>query len=79
MPPIARLWTHEETAVFLRVEESLLAHLVVAGGGPQCYWVGRHRRYDPDGVTAWLRSTGEGWRGTGRHAARPQAGGGDAA
>ena len=53
-------------------------HLVTAGVGPVCYWVGRHRRYDPAEVAEWLATTPEDFywpvenragHGSGRHAA----------
>lgn len=51
---IPELWTHQETAGYLRIEPDLLHHLVVLDRGPRCYWVGRHRRYEATGVRAWL-------------------------
>jgi hypothetical protein len=69
-PVLPELWTHEETAACLRVDPTLLTYLVTAGAGPTCYWVGRHRRYDPAGVFAWLQTTtGGARRRPGRHAA----------
>jgi hypothetical protein len=51
---IPELWTHQETAGYLRIEPDLLHHLVTLDRGPRCYWVGRHRRYESTGVRAWL-------------------------
>lgn len=49
------LWTHEETAKYLKVSPWTLHHLVSQGEGPPVYRVGRNRRYDPPEVRAWLR------------------------
>lgn len=49
------LWTHEETAKYLKVSPWTLHHLVSQGEGPPVYRVGRNRRYDPSEVRAWLR------------------------
>jgi hypothetical protein len=51
---VPALWTHQETAAYLRIEPELLHQLVALDRGPRCYWVGRHRRYEPCGVWAWL-------------------------
>jgi predicted DNA-binding transcriptional regulator AlpA len=51
-----RLWTHEETAAFLRLSPATLHQLNYKGTGPRSYKVGRHRRYDPDDVADWLAS-----------------------
>ncbi len=56
MDGIERLWTHEETARFLHVSVWTLHHLVVRGGGPRSYRVGRSRRYDPQEIREWLRT-----------------------
>ncbi|NLT55041.1 MAG: helix-turn-helix domain-containing protein [Actinomycetales bacterium] len=52
-----QLWSHEQVAAWLNVEEDALMRLVAAGVGPVCYWVGRHRRYDPAEVAEWLATT----------------------
>lgn len=62
---VAALWTHEETAAYLRIEPELLHQLVTLDRGPRCYWVGRHRRYESTGVLAWLLAQ-EHPRGRGR-------------
>ena len=49
-----RLWTLQETAAFLVVPVSTLYKLNHKGTGPPCYRVGKHRRYDPRDVLAWL-------------------------
>jgi hypothetical protein len=53
---VPALWTHEETAAYLRIGPELLYHLVALDRGPRCYWVGRHRRYESTGVRVWLLS-----------------------
>jgi len=49
-----RLWTLQETAAFLVIPESTLYKLNHKGTGPRSYRVGKHRRYDPRDVLAWL-------------------------
>lgn len=49
-----RLWTHKETAAFLRLPEATLHQLNYKGTGPRSFKVGRHRRYDPRDLIAWL-------------------------
>ena len=51
-----RLWTHDETATYLHISAWTLHHLCVSGSGPTRYKVGKHRRYDPAEVRAWLRA-----------------------
>jgi DNA-binding transcriptional MerR regulator len=51
-----RLWTHDETATYLHISPWTLHHLCSTGAGPCRYKVGKHRRYDPDDVRAWLRT-----------------------
>lgn len=49
-----RLWTHLETAEFLGVSPATLHDLNYKRTGPRSFKVGRHRRYDPRDVLAWL-------------------------
>lgn len=49
-----RLWTHQETAAFLSIPVATLHQLNYKGTGPRSYKVGRHRRYDPLDIAAWL-------------------------
>ena len=49
-----RLWTLRETADFLVIPASTLYKLNHKGTGPRFYRVGKHRRYDPRDVAAWL-------------------------
>jgi predicted DNA-binding transcriptional regulator AlpA len=51
---ILSLWSHRETADFLRLSEQTLYYMNYAGTGPASYKVGRRRRYDPADVRAWL-------------------------
>lgn len=52
----ARLWTLEETAEFLSIPRATLYKLNHKGTGPRFFHVGRHCRYDPRDVYAWLTS-----------------------
>ena len=56
-----RLWTLDETASFLAIPPSTLYKLNHKRTGPAFFRVGRHCRYDPREVLAWLK----------RHAHRP--------
>jgi excisionase family DNA binding protein len=49
-----RLWSVEETARFLGLPVATLYQLNHKKTGPRSYKVGRHRRYDPADVMAWL-------------------------
>lgn len=51
-----RLWTLEETADFLAIPVSTLYKLNHKRTGPRFFRVGRHCRYDPRDVLAWLQS-----------------------
>jgi hypothetical protein len=53
-PPPAQLWTHDETAAYLRIPPATLHQLNYKGTGPRSYKVGRYRRYDPADVASWL-------------------------
>jgi hypothetical protein len=52
--PPAQLWTHDETAAYLRIPAATLHQLNYKGTGPRSYKVGRYRRYDPSDVASWL-------------------------
>ena len=54
--------TIEETAAYLRVPVGTLYQWRHRRRGPRAFKVGRHLRYDPDEVRAWLHDQG------GRHA-----------
>jgi predicted DNA-binding transcriptional regulator AlpA len=50
----SRLWTHQETAGFLRISPATLHDMNYKRTGPRSFKVGRHRRYDPRDVMIWL-------------------------
>ena len=50
-----RLWTLAETAEFLAIPVSTLYKLNHKRTGPRFFRVGRHCRYDPRDVVAWLQ------------------------
>lgn len=49
-----RLWTVDDTSAFLGVPVSTLYQWRHHRTGPRAYKVGRHLRYDPAEVRAWL-------------------------
>jgi predicted DNA-binding transcriptional regulator AlpA len=51
----SRLWTLQETAAFLGLPVATMYQLNYKGTGPRYYPVGRHCRYEPEEVMAWLR------------------------
>jgi predicted DNA-binding transcriptional regulator AlpA len=55
-PPIAtaRLWTALDVAGYLGVPLATLYQWRYLGTGPSAYRVGRHLRYEPAAVKAWL-------------------------
>ena len=50
-----RLWTPEELSAFLQVPVATLYRWRYLGTGPVAYRAGKHLRYDPAEVRAWLR------------------------
>jgi excisionase family DNA binding protein len=50
------LWTVREVAQFLRVPISTLYQWRYFGSGPSAYRVGKHLRYNPADVWAWLNN-----------------------
>jgi predicted DNA-binding transcriptional regulator AlpA len=54
-----RLWTPEETALYLGVPKATLYQWRYLGIGPKSGRVGRHLRYDPVEVIAWFRQQQE--------------------
>jgi excisionase family DNA binding protein len=48
------LWTHDEAAKFLNISPWTLHYLCINDRGPRRFKVGKHRRYHPDDVQAWL-------------------------
>jgi hypothetical protein len=58
------LWTHAETAAFLRISPRTLHYINGKGCGPRSYKIGKYRRYDPADLQRWLdirASEGEPW------------------
>jgi excisionase family DNA binding protein len=53
-PTCDRLWTTKEVAAFLGVPVTTLHRWRYEGTGPDAFRVGRHLRYDPNEVRAWL-------------------------
>ncbi len=53
-PHAARLWTAHDVAAYLGVPLTTLYQWRYLGTGPRAYRVGRHLRYEPDTVQAWL-------------------------
>lgn len=51
---LERLLSADEVAEFLRIPVSTLYQWRHRGCGPEAYRVGRHLRYDPSAVQAWL-------------------------
>jgi excisionase family DNA binding protein len=54
LPP--RMWSTEQTAEVLQVPVSTMYQLNHKNTGPRFFKVGRHCRYDPRDVMAWLES-----------------------
>jgi predicted DNA-binding transcriptional regulator AlpA len=54
LPSCSRLWTTKEVSEFLGVPVATLHQWRHAGTGPDAFRVGKHLRYDPDGVRQWL-------------------------
>jgi predicted DNA-binding transcriptional regulator AlpA len=50
-----RLWTLRETAEFLAIPVGTLYKFNHQGTGPRFFRVGKHCRYDPRDVAAWLQ------------------------
>lgn len=50
-----RLLSSDEVAEFLGIPVATLYHWRHKGCGPDAYRVGRHLRYDPGTVRAWLQ------------------------
>ena len=52
--PVSRLWTAQDVAEYLTVPIATLYQWRYLGTGPVAYRVGRHLRYEPAAVQAWL-------------------------
>ncbi|MFC1407124.1 MULTISPECIES: AlpA family transcriptional regulator [Streptacidiphilus] len=63
MTELDHLWTHEETAAFLKVQPKTLYQMNWKGTGPQSVRVGKYRRYWARDVKSWLRQQGASGRG----------------
>ncbi|GAB3211248.1 hypothetical protein GCM10027294_32790 [Marinactinospora endophytica] len=55
MKTLERLWTPKEAAAFLGVSVKTLYDWRYREVGPPSYLVGRHVRYFPDDLRAWVR------------------------
>jgi hypothetical protein len=51
---VERLWSAEDTSAYLGVPVGTLCQWRYRRIGPPAYKVGRHLRYDPAAVRAWL-------------------------
>jgi len=56
-PTCPRLWTLQDVSEFLNVPVGTLYQWRVRGEGPPAYKVGRHIRFDPDRVRAWVKDS----------------------
>lgn len=48
-------WTPQDVSAFLRVPVATLYRWRYVGYGPDAYPTGRHLRYDPAEVRAWVK------------------------
>lgn len=55
-PTVDRLWTIREVSAFLGIPVATLHQWRYLGTGPDAYRVGKHLRYSPIAVQAWLDS-----------------------
>jgi hypothetical protein len=55
-PTVERLWTIGEVSAFLGIPIATLHQWRYLGTGPDAYRVGKHLRYSPVAVQAWLES-----------------------
>lgn len=55
-PTVDRLWTIREVSAFLGIPVATLHQWRYLGTGPEAYRVGKHLRYSPIAVQAWLES-----------------------
>lgn len=54
VPTCDRLWTLQDVSDFLGVPVGTLYQWRVRGEGPPAFKIGKHVRFDPDRVRAWL-------------------------
>ena len=62
MRDVAELWTHRQTAAFLRVTPGTLYVWLSKGVGPRSYKIGGTRRYDPTDIQEFVHQRAEGVR-----------------
>jgi excisionase family DNA binding protein len=55
----ARLWTVNELAQYLQIPRDTLYQWRQRGEGPPAVRLGKHLRYRPEAVQAWLKSQEE--------------------
>jgi len=53
-PQCERLWTFQDVSDFLGVPIGTLYQWRVRGEGPPAFKLGKHVRFDPERVRAWL-------------------------
>lgn len=53
-PSCERLWNTDDVAAFLGVPVQTLYCWRMTGEGPPAFKLGKHLRFDPDAVRAWL-------------------------
>ena len=51
-----RLWTIQDASQFLNVPVNTLYQWRVTGDGPRAFKLGKHLRYDPADIRAWLET-----------------------
>lgn len=63
-PPVllAPLWTIKDVSAYLRVPVQTLYSWRAQGYGPPAQRMGKHLRYRPDSVVAWLEQLDDGGR-----------------
>jgi excisionase family DNA binding protein len=64
-PVLERLLSADEVADYLGVPVATLYQWRHKGSGPMAYRIGRHLRYDPRVLRAWLEETAAGRNGLG--------------
>lgn len=57
LPTCDRLWTLQDVSEFLGVPVGTLYQWRVRGECPPAFKIGRHVRFDPDQVRAWLAAS----------------------
>jgi excisionase family DNA binding protein len=57
---IAPLWTVQDVAEYLRIPVATLYSWRTTGYGPRARRIGKHLRYRPDDVMAWLDQLNDG-------------------